>query len=75
MQTFVPWGAAPWTISIAARPVVGRGNVRLPEFFGAVHGKHPAVTIRDFHDGLRRLADNHAIQLMLVVWPRSDPAT
>jgi hypothetical protein len=31
--------------------------------FGAVHAKHPVITMREFHDGLRRLADNRAVKL------------
>ena len=45
----------------------------LPELFGAVRAKHPGLTVRDFHDGLRRLADNHAIRLTPWAGPGAIP--
>jgi hypothetical protein len=63
LQEVVPWGVDAATYldrrseggAVAACP--------LPELFGAVRAKHNAITVRDFHDGLRRLADNGAVRL------------
>lgn len=36
----------------------------LPELFAAVRERHPDLAIRTFHEGLRRLRDRHAVQLV-----------
>ena len=59
----VPWGADALATLTTARLAEPIGECPLPELFGAVRGKHAGLTVRDFHDGLRRLADNRAIRL------------
>ncbi len=39
-------------------------NCSLPELFGATRNKIPTLTLRDFHDGLRRLAEGKIIKLL-----------
>jgi hypothetical protein len=63
LQSVVPWGVD--ALAYLDRRAEGgaAGDCPLPELFGAVRAKHPALTVRDFHDGLRRLADNRALRL------------
>jgi hypothetical protein len=73
LQTVVPWG--PDALAYLDRRKAGGapGECALPELFGAVRGKHPSLTVRDFHDGLRRLADNRAVRLTAWVGPGAIP--
>jgi hypothetical protein len=63
LQAVVLWGVD--ALAYLDRRAEGgaSGQCPLPELFGAVRGKHAGLTVRDFHDGLRRLADNRAVQL------------
>jgi hypothetical protein len=73
LESIVPWGAD--ALSYLDRRVQGgaAGECPLPELFGAVRAKHPAITMREFHDGLRRLADNRAMQLSAWSGPGAIP--
>jgi hypothetical protein len=63
LRSLVPWGADA-LIYLDRRGQGGAaGDCPLPELFGAVRAKHPAITMREFHDGLRRLVDNRAVRL------------
>jgi hypothetical protein len=63
LQAVVPWGADALAYLERRKAGGASGECPLPELFGAVRGKHPTLTVRDFHDGLRRLADNRAVKL------------
>lgn len=73
MSTLVPWGVSALEYLDHRRAGGGTGGCPLPELFGAVHGKHSTITMRDFHDGLRRLADNRAVKLSPWAGPGSIP--
>jgi hypothetical protein len=67
LQELVPWGVDALAYLEHRRRGGATNDSPMPELFGAVRGKHPAITVRDFHDGLRRLADNRAVKLS--PWP------
>jgi hypothetical protein len=63
LQAIIPWGLDALTyLDMRTKSAVG-GPCTLPELFAHLQTKHSTLTLRDYHDGLRRLADNHAIQL------------
>lgn len=49
------------------------GPCRIAELFDAVRAAHPALTVPEFHDGLRRLHDTRALQLRSLGGDVSDP--
>jgi hypothetical protein len=63
VQALVPWGVD--ALTYLDRRIQGGAtdDCPMPELFGAIHGKHGYLTLRDFYDGLRRLADNRAVRL------------
>jgi hypothetical protein len=63
LQTLIPWGVDALKYLDHRKAGGATSECPLPELFGAVRGKHPAIAIREFHDGLRRLADNRAVKL------------
>ena len=73
LQAIVPWG--PDALAYLDRRKAGGapGECPLPELFGAVRGKLPSLTVRDYHDGLRRLADNRAVRLTAWAGPGAIP--
>ena len=73
LQSVVPWGVD--ALAYLDRRTEGGalGECSLPELFGAVRGRHAGLTVRDFHDGLRRLADNRAVQLTPWAGPGAMP--
>jgi hypothetical protein len=73
LQTVVPWGSDALAYLDRRKAGGAPGECALPELFGAVRGKHATLTLRDFHDGLRRLADNHAVRLAAWVGPGAIP--
>jgi hypothetical protein len=73
LRELVPWGVDALTYLDHRTEGGAAGECPLPELFGAVRAKHPGLTVRDFHDGLRRLADNHAIRLAPWAGPGAIP--
>ena len=73
LQELIPWGVDALAYLDHRRAGGASNECPLPELFGAVHGKHAGLTIRDFHDGLRRLADNRAVKLTSWTGPGSIP--
>lgn len=73
LRELVPWGVDALTYLDHRTEGGAAGECPLPELFGAVRAKHPGLTVRDFHDGLRRLADNHAVRLTPWAGPGSIP--
>ncbi len=63
LKELVPWGIEALAYLDHRRASGAASACPMPELFGAVRGKHPAIMMRDFHDGLRRLADNRAVTL------------
>jgi hypothetical protein len=60
----VPWG--PQALEYLQRRREGGAALEcpLPELFAAVHHQHAQLTIKEFHVGLRRLADRGALRLL-----------
>jgi hypothetical protein len=73
LQSVVPWGVDALTYLDHRVEGGAAGACPLPELFGAVRARHAGLTVRDFHDGLRRLADNGAVQLSAWEGPGSMP--
>ena len=63
LQNIVPWGLEALTY-LDHRKMSGKPDpCPLPELFAAIRGKHPRLGVPDFQQGLKRLADNHALKL------------
>lgn len=73
VQAAAPWGVEALAYLDRRKAGGAAGECPLPELFGAVRAKHPGLTMRDFHDGLRRLADNRAISLLPWAGPGAMP--
>jgi len=73
LQAVVPWGVDAVTYLDHRAEGGAAGECPLPELFGAVRTRHAALTVRDFHDGLRRLADNGAVRLTPWLGPGAIP--
>jgi hypothetical protein len=59
----VPWAADVLTYLDRRRDSGAGGGCPLPELFAALHARHPALSLTEFHDGLRRLGDYKAVAL------------
>ena len=59
----IPWAAAALAYLDQRQTASGQSRCPLPELFHALRPFDPALSLRDFHDGLRRLADLRTIQL------------
>jgi len=66
LASAVPWAAD----ALAYLDRRGNGDCPLPELFGALRDRHAALSLTGFHDGLRRLNDRRALQLV----PFSSPS-
>jgi hypothetical protein len=73
LREVVPWGVDALTYLDRRAQGGASGECPLPELFGAVRAKHSAITMREFHDGLRRLVDNRAVRLSAWIGPGSMP--
>lgn len=73
LQAIIPWGLE--ALAYLDRRKSGGATMAcpLPELFAALRNKFSALTIRDYHDGLKRLADNQAIKLSEYNGPGSIP--
>ncbi len=73
LQAVIPWGAD--ALAYLDRRKAGEtgGACPLPELFAAVHPKHNDLTLREFHEGLQRLAEHRAISLAPWAGPGSIP--
>jgi hypothetical protein len=65
----VPWGLAALAYLDRRRTAGAAGDCPLPELFAAVRQQQPELTLRDFHDGLRRLHDRGALRLLPFTGP------
>jgi hypothetical protein len=73
LQELIPWGIDALAYLDHRRVGGATSECPMPELFGAIRGKHSEITMRDFHDGLRRLADNRAVKLAPWAGPGSIP--
>jgi hypothetical protein len=73
LLAIVPWGLDALTYLDRRKEGGALGECPLPELFGALRAKHPTLTIRDYHAGLRRLFDNRTIRLLPAGNPNSLP--
>jgi hypothetical protein len=73
LHAVVPWGADALAYLERRKAGGASSDCALPELFGAVRGKHAGLTVREFHDGLRRLTDNRAVVLSAWSGPGAMP--
>jgi hypothetical protein len=59
----VPWAADVLAYLDRRRDSGAAGGCPLPELFAALRARHPALSLTEFHDGLRRLSDYRAVAL------------
>jgi hypothetical protein len=59
----VPWATQAISYLDHRRESGAANGCPLPELFGAVRMQHPALSLTDFQDGLRRLCDHKALRL------------
>lgn len=63
-EAVIPWAQAALAYLDKRRDSGAAGHCSLPELFAAVRPEHVELSIPDYLDGLRRLHDRHAIQLI-----------
>jgi hypothetical protein len=63
-RAIVPWGLHALTYLDHRRRSGKAEPCPLPELFAAVRDKQPHLSVPDFQQGLKRLADNRALQLL-----------
>lgn len=73
LQALVPWGVDALTYLDRRKQGGATEECPMPELFGAIRARHEQITLRDFYDGLRRLADNKAVRLMPYAGPGAIP--
>jgi hypothetical protein len=64
LMASIPWGVAVLDYLAKRRTGGAANDCLLPEVFRAVREQQPALTVKDFHDGLRRLHDRGALRLL-----------
>jgi hypothetical protein len=69
MAANLPWGLDALTYLFRRQAGGGAAECPLPELFLAVSQNHPGLTVKDFHDGLRRLHDRGALRLQAFTKP------
>lgn len=60
----VPWAREVLVYLDRRRQSGAAGDCPLPELFAAIRGGQPDLSVTDFHHGLRRLEDRHALRLL-----------
>ncbi len=65
----VPWAADVLAYLDRRHDSGTAGGCPLPELFAALHRRHPALSLVEFHDGLRRLSDYRAVALVPFTGP------
>jgi hypothetical protein len=68
----LPWGLDALTYLFRRQAGGAAADCPLPELFHAVSQQHPGLTVKDFHDGLRRLHDRGALRLGLFTRPAGE---
>ena len=64
MQVIVPWALDALRYLDHRKESGIQNPCPLPELFRAMEGKHPRLSLTQFHEGLRRLADHRAFKLI-----------
>jgi hypothetical protein len=72
MAANVPWGLDALTYLFRRQAGGAAGDCPLPELFKAVSEQHPALAVKEFHDGLRRLHDRGALRLVAFERPAGE---
>jgi hypothetical protein len=62
----VPWASEVMTYLEQRHGAGAAGDCPMPELFAAVRQRHAELSVIDFQDGLRRMYDHKAIQLLPV---------
>jgi hypothetical protein len=76
LSQMVPWGVAALEYLDRRQTVSHRPDCPLAELFHSLRRAMPNITVPEFHDGLRRLHENRALQLIgrsTDIGERSDP--
>jgi hypothetical protein len=68
----VPWAQAALAYLDRRRATGAAGDCPLPELFAALRQEHDELSIIEFHDGLRRLQDRHAVRLLAFTGPANE---
>jgi hypothetical protein len=68
----VPWALSALTYLDKRRQTGPAGDCPLPELFAATQRRHGELSLTDFHEGLRRLADYKALQLRTYPGPAAN---
>jgi hypothetical protein len=63
LASAVPWAAEALAYLERRESGGAAGDCPLPELFAALAEKHPDLSIKAFHDGLRRLHDRRLLRL------------
>ncbi|HEV3257356.1 MAG TPA: hypothetical protein VG013_10785 [Gemmataceae bacterium] len=72
MAPIVPWALEALAYLDRRRDGGMPGHCPLPELFAAVRRQHADLSIKGFHDGLRRLDDRRALQLLPFTGPSQE---
>ena len=72
MAANVPWGLDALTYLFRRQAGGAAADCSLPELFMAVSEQHPALAVKEFHDGLRRLHDRGALRLVAFERPAGE---
>ena len=63
VASMIPWATDALAHLDLRRSARAAGTCSLADLFAAVRERHPGLTVPEFHDGLRRLADHRAVRL------------
>ncbi len=72
MAANLPWGLDALTYLFRRQAGGATSDCPLPELFKAVSQQHANLTVKDFHDGLRRLHDRGAVRLLPFTQPANE---
>jgi hypothetical protein len=72
MATSLPWGLDALTYLFRRQAGGATTDCPLPELFKAVSQQHANLTVKEFHDGLRRLHDRGAVRLLPFAQPANE---
>jgi hypothetical protein len=72
MAANLPWGLDALTYLFRRQAGGAPADCPLPELFHAVNLQHPGLTVKEFHDGLRRLHDRGALRLQAFTGPAGE---
>ena len=73
VATIVPWGVEALEYLDRRKTAGAVADCPLGELFSAIRGRHPGLTVPEFHAGLRRLHDTAAVRLTAAAGELADP--